>query len=294
MSIRLDLIETIDVKNTLGEGVSWRESDQTLWWTDIQEKALFKISWPDGRLRKFDLPNRLGSFGFVEDDDSRLVCAFENGFAYYRPDSGKLDWIAQPKQLREGRRLNDGRVAPDGSFWCGSMLEDGTDQDTDTGLYQLKDGQAQLLISGLRISNGLAWSHLGDEMYFSDSHRQLIFRTAYPVTPFEASQYEVFAHLKCGAPDGAAVDKAGRYWAAIWGESCVRCYLPNGEVLLEADVPAQQPTCVAFGGASKDLLFVTSALEGLSEEALASSPSSGNVFVFQTDTAGATTHRFRP
>lgn len=294
MSVEVELIETIEATNTLGEGVTWRESDQTLWWTDIQERTLFKISWPDRQIRQFDLPVRLGSFGFVENDDTKLVCAFENGFAFYDPHSGKVDWIAQPKHLRCGRRLNDGRVAPDGSFWAGSMLEDGTDQDTDTGLYQLKDGYADLMITGLRISNGLGWSPLGDEMYFADSHRRLIFRSGYPVTPFEASQYEVFAHLKNGAPDGATLDEAGRYWSAVWGSGCIRCYLPNGDVLMEVSVSAPQPTCAAFGGIDRDLLFVTTAREGLSDVELSKNPRSGSVFVFQTDTKGASTHRYQP
>ncbi len=51
MRIESELLTTIDVGNTLGEGVVWRESDQTVWWTDIRESRLFRLSWPDQSLQ---------------------------------------------------------------------------------------------------------------------------------------------------------------------------------------------------------------------------------------------------
>ncbi len=115
MKIETVLIDTIDVGNTLGECVLWRASDQTVWWTDIQECQLFKLSWPAGNLRKYDLPERLGSFGFVFGDDSRLICAYESGFALFRPETRENEWLSRPAALKKGVRLNDGRVAPDGT-----------------------------------------------------------------------------------------------------------------------------------------------------------------------------------
>lgn len=80
MRVKAELIDTIDVANTLGEGVLWRCSYQSAWWTDIQECCLYRLSWAGGSLRRFELPERLASFGFVAGDDSRFVCAFESGF----------------------------------------------------------------------------------------------------------------------------------------------------------------------------------------------------------------------
>jgi L-arabinonolactonase len=43
----MDPIDTIPVGNTLGEGVLWDSDSQTLWWTDIQERKLFRHDFPD-------------------------------------------------------------------------------------------------------------------------------------------------------------------------------------------------------------------------------------------------------
>lgn len=64
----------------------------------------------------FLTPERLGSFAFVEGHDDCIVVAFETGYGLLYPRSGKLCWLARPTALRAGRRLNDGRVSPDGRF----------------------------------------------------------------------------------------------------------------------------------------------------------------------------------
>jgi sugar lactone lactonase YvrE len=63
-------------------------------------------------------------------------------------------------------------------------------------------------------------------------------------------------------------------------------YAPDGTIAAIIDVPATQPTCVAFGGENLDLLFVTSAREGLDDDALRAQPHAGDVFVFKTSVSG--------
>lgn len=185
MRVEVDPIDVIDVGNTLGEGALWRASDQTVWWTDIQESRLFRLSWSAGGLKIFDLPERLSSFGFVSGGDSRLICAFASGFALFKPATGELDWIARPSDFADGIRLNDGRVAPDGTFWAGS------------GAWRpeqsrcLSEGVASLILRGLRISKGIAWSLLGDTLYFADSARQMTFRCTYPPPFSQVSEQQV-------------------------------------------------------------------------------------------------------
>ena len=84
-------------------------------------------------------------------------------------------------------------------------------------------------------------------------------------------------------PDGATVDAEGFLWSAHWGAGQVVRYAPDGRIDRTLNVPASQPTCVAFGGADLDLLFVTSAREDLSDKDLAGQPSAGDVFVYKMD-----------
>ncbi len=172
------------------------------------------------------------------------------------------------------------------------MIESGAEAGSNAGIYRVADGVASLEIAGLQIVNGIAWSPSGDELYFADSARQIVYRTGFPVTDYESFGDEIFVELAEGAPDGAAADIAGRYWSAVWGQGRLHCYLPDGELLQSVELPTIQPTCLAFGGPDGNLLFVTSAREGLNEAELEQYPKSGSLFVFKTNTCGSRSFRY--
>ena len=52
-------------------------------------------------------------------------------------------------------------------------------------------------------------------------------------------------------------------------------------MLETVDLPVERPTSCAFGGPDRDTLFVTSAREGLSDEAIARQPCAGHVFAVE-------------
>ena len=69
-------------------------------------------------------------------------------------------------------------------------------------------------------------------------------------------------------------------------------YAPDGRIEGQLELPASQVTCVAFGGAALDHLFVTSAREGLSGEQLAGEPHAGDLFVYRINASGLPTPLF--
>ena len=74
------------------------------------------------------------------------------------------------------------------------------------------------------------------------------------------------------------MDADGCVWNAQWGGWRVVRYRPDGSVDRIVQMPVEQPTSCCFGGANLDVLFVTSARNGLDREALEQSPLSGSVF----------------
>ncbi|WP_026147754.1 SMP-30/gluconolactonase/LRE family protein [Robiginitomaculum antarcticum] len=292
-----ELEQVIPVGNTLGEGVLWRPSDQTIWWTDIQEKALYCLAWGAETPREFLLPERLGAFGCVAGNDAVFVAAFETGFAYFEPESGRIDWVYQPKELEKGcgRRLNDGRVGPDGAFWAGSMLEcaDVAGGVNQTGLYRMAgDGTVSFVHPGLKISNGLTWSPDAARIYVSDSTKSTVFQADFDKETGKCGEFEVFTETIGGAPDGAVTDSLGNYWSALWGGRRVACYDPNGIEVAKLKMPVPHPTIPVFGGPNLDHLIVTSAHEGLSVPEMESFPQSGHVFIYKTNVRGGAPDRF--
>jgi sugar lactone lactonase YvrE len=279
-----ELIDIIPAGNTLGEGVLWDPAAERLWWTDIQERRLFRYDPASRALERFKLPERLGSFGFVE-GGGRIIAAFESGFALYRPQSAQLDWIARLAHDGRNVRLNDGRVDGQGRFWAGSMVEG--DGEPRGRLYCLHGGAVRVCLSGIAISNSICFGPGGRHLYFADTpHREIV---RYDIDPdsCELSNRRVFARTQDGGfPDGSIIDAEGCLWNAQWAAGRVVRYAPDGSVSAVIEVPASQVTCVAFGGRRLDTLFVTSAREGLNRSALERQPHAGDVFVYRLRVKG--------
>ncbi len=274
-------LDQIACGNVLGEGVLWQASTQSIWWTDIETSCLYQANWPfeDENPRCFPTPKRLASFAFTDSTDT-LMCAFENGFALFRPADQTIHWLAHVDIT--GTRLNDGRVDPMGRFWSASMVEDraaGSNGrlfclDPETGI-ETHD-------TDLLIGNGICWSPDGSTQYWSDSARHVIYAASFNSMGVLGDK-QVFVRLEPPAvPDGAVTDKNGNLWSALWAAHAVGCFAPCGKEIMRIDLPCQQPTCVCFGGADMDILFISSAKKGLS----AANSQDGNLFAYKVDTQG--------
>jgi sugar lactone lactonase YvrE len=280
-----ELVDIIPAGNTLGEGILWDARGERLWWTDIQERQLLRCTPETHAVERFALPERLGSFGFIEESDN-IIAAFESGFALYHPETGQLEWLSRPRHDSPAVRFNDGRVDRQGRFWAGSMVEGGGKPQGKLYCFD-GSGEAKIHATEIGISNSLCFSPDGRTLYFADTPLRTIFRFDLDTTTGTISNRRIFAQTPGGAyPDGANVDCEGYVWSAHWGAGRLVRYAPDGTIAAIIDVPATQPTCVAFGGENLDLLFVTSAREGLDDDALRAQPHAGDVFVFKTSVSG--------
>ncbi|MGA0934238.1 MAG: SMP-30/gluconolactonase/LRE family protein [Pseudohongiellaceae bacterium] len=292
------LLEVIPVGNILGECMLWDEVTGCAWWTDIHGRRLHRYHLANKKLQVFELPTRLCAFGFV-DKDERLVGAFAEGFAYYTPGTGELDWLTQPESGFTGTRFNDGRVDRQGRFWSGTMVENAPATDAAgnavTGsLYCLTGDQAQKRLGEIRISNSLCWSPDAATAYFADSPTGVIRAFDFDAASGSLGNARDFVRVPDGsAPDGSVIDSKGCLWNAHWGGGRVVRYSPQGDVLAELALPVTQPTCICFGGPDLDLLFVTTATENLDDAALAQQPEAGHVFVYRTPFKGLPESRYR-
>lgn len=292
--ITATLMETLEVKNTLGEGVIWDAIGAAAWWTDIDGSKLYRYDPAHKQLDHWSTPERLGSFALVADSDY-LICGFASGFAYFNPHNPQivdLQWLQKTEQDNPDTRLNDGRADRQGRFWAGSMVESG---DQGGGALYCLDQQLQVTskVSGLSISNGLCWSPDSTVMYHTDTPSRRINAYDFDATTGAIANQRCLVRTEKGCfPDGSTVDSEGYIWNAQWGASQVVRYSPAGEVDFILPLPVSQPTCVAFGGPQLDRLFVTSATQGFDQQALLAEPEAGNVLVFQTNITGTPDSRF--
>lgn len=189
------------------------------------------------------------------------------------------------------RRMNDGKVDPSGRFWFGTMAMD--KRHGAGSLYVLDHGTVTEAVSGVTISNGLAWSSDAHTMYYIDTPTRRIDRY---LTEGSVLQHDGSLDLsgQPGMPDGMTIDEEGGLWVAMWGASAVHRYNTSGELLGVVDVDAPQVSSVTFGGPKMDTLFITTSRENYSPSDCASHPLAGAVFQVWPGVRGSTATLYQP
>ncbi len=256
-------IEVLDTPVcSLGECPVWNGDEKSLFWTDIHGSILYRYLPDTGRIASQEMPDRLASFGFRQ--NRGVIGAFASGVALFDLPQMQLTWLTRLGDTDSRLRYNDGKTAPDGSFFVGTMDESCTEPLG--GLWRLgTTGAPTLVVPDVCISNSLAWSPDCRTLYFTDSVTRRIDRYAFDPIDGSIGSRELHADLsdQCGVPDGSTVDREGGLWTALHGGSCLVRTLPDGSVDRMLSLPVKQPTCCTFGGEGLSTLYVTSAAENL-------------------------------
>jgi sugar lactone lactonase YvrE len=278
----------------LGEGPTWDADNDRLIWTDIEGRTLHAIRADGSGFETWLMPDRVCSLGLTS--RSRLIVAFPHSVQLFEPDTGIFDMLARFDHEPAHVRLNDGKVGPDGAFWVGSM-DERPDRQKIGSLYRVTgSGKVEVkLPNDVHVSNGLAWSPDGGTMFYSDSRAAWIDRFDFDVATGKLSNRTRIATLDdaTGRPDGAACDMLGRYWSAGVSAGYLNCFDRDGALVEHIKVPVAAPTMPCFGGPDLKTVFLTSLIEGVSEERMAAHPLSGRLVTLEVGVAGAPVHLFR-
>lgn len=281
----------VDCKNQLGECVLWNTQTDRLYWTDIYGQRLYSCDEDGGRLEVRELPDKLGSFAF--DPGGDLLAAFSKGLFRYQLDTGRMDRLVAFEPELERTRLNDGRCDRSGRFVVGGCHQQFYNPVSSVISYSAS-GDARTLLSGVALTNGIAFSLDGRRMYFSDSETLVYHWFEYDPITGELGARHVFARIPEGQgfADGTAVDAEDNVWNARYYGGIVQQYLPDGSEGLRVVMPTACPSCVCFGGKRLDTLFITTARKDLKPEALAAQPGAGGLFKLQVGVRGVPECRF--
>ncbi|WP_438480477.1 SMP-30/gluconolactonase/LRE family protein [Oleiharenicola lentus] len=278
---------------TLAEGALWSWREQELIWVDILGGTLNRFDPATGKNRAHTLPSLVGTA--VPRTDGDFQVAVREGFARSDPVNGALSELVTPAgHDAVTMRFNDGKCDPAGRFLAGTMSLVGAPHAG--ALYALEaGGHARTLLTGVSISNGLAWSWDGSILYYIDTPTRCVaafdYDLAHGTLHHRRVAIEVPAAL--GYPDGMTIDAEGMLWIALWGGSAVTRWNPiNGRLLATHPLPASQITSCAFGGSKLDTLFVTSARADLSAEQLAAEPLAGALFALDPGVTGVSSFAF--
>jgi len=276
----------VDARCQVGERAVWDARQDRLFWVDVLARTVFALDMGSGQLRRWTFDGPVGSLGLTR--MGRLVIAIGLSIHLFDLRTETLSLLVCLEDEPKTNRVNDGKVGPDGAFWVGTM-DDRAVKEPVAALYRVTpDGKAERKITGLVVSNGLAWSADGRMAFHSDSRACWIDRWAFDPETGRISDRTRLRVLTIeeGRPDGVAMDREGGYWSAGVTAGCLNRFSADGLLLDRIQMPVPQPTMPCFGGSDMQTLFVTSLSDGQSEEVRSRYPQSGSVFQARVNVAG--------
>lgn len=272
----------------LAEGILWDDRAGLVRWVDIGRGHVLS-----GRLAKrlvvdiaaVEIGQTAGAVALAE--DGGLLVAAARGLATIAPD-GTLSLGPDILGDRHDVRLNDGSVDPQGRFVVGTLAL-GRETGEETLLRVSPDGTVETLRTGIRLSNGVAFSPDERTIYHVDTLANTVSAHSYSAGPFDSDEpWRVILRDTPAYPDGLTVGSDGTLWVAHWGGSSVGHYALSGELLDVVQVYATQASCPAFVGPNLDTLAITTAQEGLDEW----TDASGAIFLATTGARGLRSPRW--
>ena len=279
-----------------GEGLVWHAAHQAAYWTDINRFLIHRFTPADECVRTWLFEEPVTALTLTDQDDT-LAAVLGSRVILWTPGT---DQRSAPVFELEGWpkvRLNDARADPRGSLWLGSMRNNvnadgssGTIGGQDGVLCRLDpDGKVTEWCREIGIANTLAWSPDRRRFYFADSLANVVWAYDYdPATGSISSRGPFVEGFGKGLPDGSCVDADGYLWNCRYYGGCIVRVAPGGEIDRIIELPVENVTTCAFGGADATTLFVTTARA----EAARWNRWEGGLFAIRTDIPGQSENRF--
>jgi sugar lactone lactonase YvrE len=284
MTVQTDVEVVTPPRDHLGEGPHWDSFTQTLVRVDATAGRVMRLDPATGTQEcltvgssvGFAIPRAAG--GFVLGVEREIVVIEDDGSRRVVGNVGTRDPTV---------RFNDGKCDGAGRLWAGTMSS--RDIRGTGSLYRLcAPRRIERAVANVTVSNGPAWNLAGDRMYFADSPSGRIDVFDYEPDTAAISGRRPFVQFGAGEgfPDGMAVDAEDCLWVCAFEGGEVRRHAPDGGLVQRIAMPVSNPTSLAFGGPTLNVLYVTSAKHRLSDDQLEAQPLAGAVFALDPKTSG--------
>jgi len=284
------------VGDKCGEAATWSPDEQALYWCDVNRFLIHRLD-ADERVASWFFDEPVTALSLTEEPGLWLV-ALASRLILWRPaDDSRRDHGFHLAEWPKAR-LNDGRAAPNGDLWIGTMSNNvgpnGEPGDAPFGrgvLHRIRPGGlASEQKRELGISNTVCWSPDRRTFYFGDTQQNTIWAYDYDAASGEISRERpFFTGFERGEPDGSSIDAQGRLWNCRFGGGCVVCVGRDGKIEQVLEMPARNVTTCAFGGADLKTLYITTAAMMTTE----SDRLAGSLFAYDAGVAGLESFKVR-
>jgi sugar lactone lactonase YvrE len=274
----------LDSGDIVGESITWDERREALFWVDIVGSRLNRFVLASGEHRVLPMDERPTSIGLCA--DGRLIVGLTKRVVFWDGEQ-EFSALAEVEPELPDNRLNEGQVAPDGSYWVGTMenniFPDNSPKPIEGAkgrLYRVSPEGAVSRLSDdvFAITNTMCWLEDG-RFVTADTMENALF--VYDVAGDRLVNRRPFTPpIERGLPDGSTMDADGFVWnCRVVGGAALARIAPDGRVDRVVELPCSSPTSCTFGGPDLDRLFVTSSCFGMSAEERDARPHEGSVFV---------------
>jgi len=243
----------------LGEGAIWDSKSQRLFWIDIMGRKLMHFTPATKTNVSISTSSYIGTV--VLRKSGGVVAALQEGLTHFDVSTGKTQLLAKAPFTSSTVRFNDGKCDPRGRLFVGSMLVDTTQVGGDLWRFD-EQLHCKLVLGGVWIPNGVAWSADKKRMYWTDTNTYRLDVFDYDVASGEVKNRRPCVDIpkEWGSPDGITLDKEGNVWIAHWdGYRVTKWDTHSGKLLHTVHVCTARPSSVAFGGEHLTDLYITTA-----------------------------------
>ncbi|MGB4944086.1 MAG: SMP-30/gluconolactonase/LRE family protein [Trichococcus flocculiformis] len=254
--------------STLLEGPHWDAQNNLIYCVSIEDNMIYAIDPETGEVGTYLTEGPVGCA--VLDQKGMILEAEKSGIFRIDPRTKEKQLVAKAHD-DERIRYNDGKLDPKGRLLVGTMGYDKT-YEGESALYAIeKDGTVRTVLDGLTLANGMGWSPDGKTLYFIDTPTKKVGSYAYDPETGEAIFEKYVIEITDGSnPDGMCVDMEGMIWVAQYGgEKVCRWDPESGGKLEEIRMPVKNVTSCCLGGENLEYLYITTAKDGETQEALA-------------------------
>ena len=288
-----------EAQDIVGESILWVHDERALYWVDIGGKRIHRLEVKTGRHNTWPTPDFPTSIGMCK--NGGFIVGLAREVCFWRPGE-KFETFAVPEPDMPDNRLNEGRVAPDGSFWVSTMQnnlnQDGTPKDmtANTGAVYRIDASGtimRLTPNEYGITNTMGWTR-DNRFLFADTLANEIYSFAYdPATKAIANRRTIVSGFERGLPDGSCLDADDHLWnCRVVGGAAVARFSNDGTLKGLIELPISWPTSCTFGGADLSTLYVTSARFTMTDEHLDVHPLEGSLLAIKTEFRGVEEPKF--
>ena len=274
-----------------GEFPTWCADQKVLFWADSLAPSVQVF---DGHKNHFVTAAEAPILGMVQLNGNILV-AFEDGYSLLPADLGILVKVifpgfattTWPRQTPGALCVRYPQHGKFGQTLWGCWLTEG--ERWKVSQYRLDEAEAPTIEGTVpppiwvfhEPLHYLAWDPQGEVLYGLNRQSGNIM----VMHPGHTNPRRLTTVPKgSGQLSGLAIDADGGIWTCLEAGWCAMRFLPDGRQDQVLGLPVSCPTGLAFGGQNAQSLYVTSARQSVTLEALTNAPLSGRLFVVQTQT----------